>query len=223
MATKLITVKCPECGASLQIEKGRRIAYCTYCGAKVIIDNENEHIYRKIDEAEIKRAEADEKIRMREMDLEEKESATYKMLLKAWIISLAIFIFIGIIGAITDNENLALFLMLAMLEGMLGIIFLTEYREKSITKINKAKGKIKFSDQMWDCEGKNYHAVINLLRSAGFTNIEENNLGDLVLGKFAKPGTIESITIDGEKPEKDEWYYPDSLIMVNYHDFSSKK
>ena len=55
MAIKMISVKCPDCGASLDVEEGRRQCFCSYCGAKVMINNENEYIYRTIDEADIKR------------------------------------------------------------------------------------------------------------------------------------------------------------------------
>jgi len=34
MSVELISVKCPECGASLDIEEGRRQMFCSYCGAK---------------------------------------------------------------------------------------------------------------------------------------------------------------------------------------------
>ena len=56
-----VSAKCPECGAALQVEKNRKEAFCTYCGAKVLIHNENEHIYRTVDEAELKKAEVEAK------------------------------------------------------------------------------------------------------------------------------------------------------------------
>ena len=37
MAVKLVSVKCPECGAMLDIEEGRDQAFCTHCGAKVVL------------------------------------------------------------------------------------------------------------------------------------------------------------------------------------------
>lgn len=39
---RLILMKCPQCGAMLNIEEGRNQAFCTYCGAKLYIDNNNE-------------------------------------------------------------------------------------------------------------------------------------------------------------------------------------
>ena len=53
MAIKFTSVKCPECGATLPIEEGREQIFCSYCGSKIIMTNENEYIYRKVDEAEI--------------------------------------------------------------------------------------------------------------------------------------------------------------------------
>lgn len=66
MAIKFISVKCPECGASLPIEEGRKQVFCSYCGTKVMVTNENEYIYRHIDEADVKKAETDRIIRMRQ-------------------------------------------------------------------------------------------------------------------------------------------------------------
>ena len=56
---KLISVKCPDCGQTLSIEENRTQAFCTYCGAKVLISNENEYVFRQVDEANIKKAETE--------------------------------------------------------------------------------------------------------------------------------------------------------------------
>lgn len=73
MAVKFISIKCPECGAKLDVEEGRKEFFCTYCGTKIIMQNDNEYIYRKIDEAKIKRAEADEKVELKKLELLEKQ------------------------------------------------------------------------------------------------------------------------------------------------------
>ena len=54
MSVNFTSVKCPECGASLPIEEGRTQVFCSYCGTKVIVTNDNEYIYRHIDEAGVK-------------------------------------------------------------------------------------------------------------------------------------------------------------------------
>lgn len=73
MAIQFVSVKCPECGADLSVEQGREFSFCSYCGTKVIINNENEHIYRTIDEAAIKQAETDRMVQLKKMELEEKK------------------------------------------------------------------------------------------------------------------------------------------------------
>ena len=74
MSIKLVSVKCPECGANLPIEEGRKQIFCSYCGASVIVTDENEHVYRHIDEAGIKNAETERIVRMRELDLAERST-----------------------------------------------------------------------------------------------------------------------------------------------------
>ena len=66
-------VKCPVCGAALDIEEDRDQALCAYCGTKVLLHNENEYIYRHVDEAEIKQAETDRMVRMKQLEYEERE------------------------------------------------------------------------------------------------------------------------------------------------------
>ena len=81
---KTVSVKCPDCGAALELEEGRTVYYCQYCGAKVFLDDEaDRHVY--VDEARIKEAEVKEKIRLKELELEvdkrndEKKSKVFKI------------------------------------------------------------------------------------------------------------------------------------------------
>lgn len=41
---KLITLRCPACGADLNVEEGRNVYYCSYCQQKIMLDDEAEHI-----------------------------------------------------------------------------------------------------------------------------------------------------------------------------------
>ena len=94
MSIKLFVVKCPECGAHLDVEEGRRQLFCSYCGAKVIISNENEYIYREVDEARIVEAEVNERIRLKELEIEAAKRAQHEPLRKVltylWIASIII-------------------------------------------------------------------------------------------------------------------------------------
>ena len=46
--------------------------FCSYCGAKIIVNNENEYIYRHIDEAELTQAETDRLVELKRLEMEEK-------------------------------------------------------------------------------------------------------------------------------------------------------
>lgn len=68
---KLISVKCPDCGARLDFEEGRSVYYCKYCGGKILLDEADtveKHVY--VDEARIRESEVKEKIRLKELELE---------------------------------------------------------------------------------------------------------------------------------------------------------
>ena len=47
---KLIETTCPNCGASLKVDMERGFCYCEYCGTKLILDDEAQHV--RIDNAE---------------------------------------------------------------------------------------------------------------------------------------------------------------------------
>ena len=47
---KLIDTTCPKCGANLRIDADRQSAFCEYCGAQILIDDEVQHL--QIDNAE---------------------------------------------------------------------------------------------------------------------------------------------------------------------------
>lgn len=53
MSISIISIKCPDCGANLDVEQGRRLYFCSYCGTKIAVINENEFTFHEIDEAAI--------------------------------------------------------------------------------------------------------------------------------------------------------------------------
>lgn len=61
MAIKFIPIKCPECDADLDIEEGRKVMFCSYCGRKIVMVDENEFKYnvthRHVDVAKIREVE----------------------------------------------------------------------------------------------------------------------------------------------------------------------
>ncbi len=64
---KLISLQCKNCGAQLQVDPERKQVFCTYCGAKLLLDDDNINITNRfVDEARLKEAE----IRLRELEYE---------------------------------------------------------------------------------------------------------------------------------------------------------
>jgi len=64
MPISVNSVKCPACGAQLNIEEGRKKVFCEYCGTQLLLNNENEFIFRTIDDADIKKAETDRVVKL---------------------------------------------------------------------------------------------------------------------------------------------------------------
>lgn len=76
---KIISLKCPECGADIDIEEGHKQCFCKYCGTKILIDDGNStYTYRKVDEARIKEAEVDKAIRLKELEIEQEKNLQFE-------------------------------------------------------------------------------------------------------------------------------------------------
>ena len=226
MDVKLISVKCPECGATLNIEEGREQAFCTYCGAKVLLHNENEYIYRHIDDAEVKQAETDRMVRMKQMELVEKKMAEAEKT-KALKIKIAIIVaivgvlmmVIGIIGGSTSGDSGSGLGILAMMGFFLllvaGLIVLVKKDDDNeIIPGDKATVPSSISDY----EKKSYNAIEAMFVGAGFTNVRCVALNDLTVGFLKKPGMVESITINGSTVKYGGSKYPkDAAVVISYH------
>ena len=218
MAIQFVTIRCPECSADLQIEDGREYAFCTYCGAKVMITNDNEHIYRTIDEAKIKQAETDRIIRMRELDMEEKSGISKRTKAIVWIASTAVLLILGIIGYAIDNMGMGMCMMFAMCTGIWGGIITFSDDDKKKRRRRAGENEVKITTAMMDCVDYHYNKAVILYKNAGFTNINAIPLHDLNRFNMKKEGMVESVTINGEEDfEEDEIYSKNANILITYH------
>lgn len=108
MGYKLLSVKCPDCGQTLSIEENRTQAFCTYCGAKVLISNENEYVFRQVDEAGIQKAETERLIKLKELELQEQREIhgrnLRKVLTTLWLI-ISVILLIIIISKIAGSSD----------------------------------------------------------------------------------------------------------------------
>ena len=72
-ASSLIALACPKCGASIQQQEGRDVAYCSYCGTKLLVDDGSAKVtYRTVDEARIRELEIEQEREHRRAELEER-------------------------------------------------------------------------------------------------------------------------------------------------------
>lgn len=72
----IINLECKNCGATLTLDADRKTAFCTYCGAKIDLTEpvqRTETIIHNIDEARLKEVDANERLRSKELELEDKK------------------------------------------------------------------------------------------------------------------------------------------------------
>lgn len=218
MAISLMPVKCPQCGADLSVESDRAFLFCAYCGAKIIINNDNEHIYRTIDEAGIKQAETDRMIKLRQLDMEEKSNFSRKTLIVAWLAATAILIFIGIIGYTIGNEGMEMCMLFAMLVGMWGGVGLFAGDKKKKASIVVGTNEVIITSAMTECVGKNWNSVVLLLKGAGFINVVTAPLHDLTVFNQRKNGKVESVSLNGITDFEEGDVYPKNTnVLITYH------
>lgn len=97
----VIELKCPRCGADLSVENDREILYCEYCGAKIVLTDENTFTInksiRKIDDAEIARAETERIVQMHKIEMEKEQEKKKRKQLKYKIVIACLLDVIGIV------------------------------------------------------------------------------------------------------------------------------
>lgn len=228
MAITFNSVKCPECGANLPVEKGRERLFCSYCGTQVIITNENEHIYRYIDEAGMVQADNSKEIRMRELSIEEQRGYfndnLRKTLIIIWLIVSILLLVIGIgIMFMTGEEGPFLgfgFLVYVggpVIGGGAYVVFKL-IPEKENEKYLARSGGIKFPKSLEPFSGKNYEVIYSTLINLGFTNIVCINMHDLTVDLLEKKGEVEKVIVDGKNITLGgRVYMPNTPISILYH------
>ena len=109
MPLKINVINCPSCGAAIPIQEGTAQITCSYCGSKFTITNENEFVYRHVDEARVRQAEIERMIRLKELEMEEKKRqiGNYKIIAVAGVILLLVLI-LGL-GHLIGDSGLTFF------------------------------------------------------------------------------------------------------------------
>lgn len=230
MALSFYSVKCPECGANLTVEEGRQKMFCSYCGAQILINNENEHIYHTIDEAKIKEAETERLIRLKELEIEEENNHHRSMirtvLTYVWIIS--IFIVGGVCIALWIQDYGGVGIMAALgclmyagipvVGGGAYLIFKILPEKENEKYLIDKKGGIRIPENILPYGTINYQDTESLLRSAGFTNvacISNHYVTSKHRSKYND--LVENITVNGKDLRSAGKVFPaDSQIIIKY-------
>lgn len=102
---KVISLKCPECGASLSIEEGRTQCFCQYCGTKIMLDDERSYTktIHTIDDAKIRQAEINREIQLKKMEMEENKEKRSRLVLVFKVIFSVILVGIAMLGMENDS------------------------------------------------------------------------------------------------------------------------
>lgn len=215
MAIRFVSIKCPECGASLDVEEGRQQIFCSYCGTKVMVQNDNEYIYRHIDEASIKQAEADKIVQLRKLEIIERKRAEAAKVKRVKIIFSILMGILGI-GLMIAGAGMGGLVGLLVLEGVMFIWILSD-KDKEDDELDFGD-KVKVPSGISGYESKSYSAIEAMFVSAGFTNVRCVPLNDLTMGLLKKPGMVQSITIRGKEiTSGGKKFSPDAPVVISYH------
>ena len=216
MSISTVVVKCPACGAELNVNSDREFSFCSYCGSKIMLNNENEHIYRSIDEARIKEAEIEKMIRLKELEMEEQENARKR---KSLAISFAIALAFIIVGGLICLANPTFGAFGVVIGVYIGLFTYIKSDEKNKKKKNfVGTNEVRISEAMEDYGDKNFVSLALLFRSGGFTNVTEVPLKDLSVFSMSKNGRVESVTINGSDDFEEGDIFPkNSNVIITYH------
>ena len=79
----ILELKCPRCGASLNIEEEREILFCQHCGAKLFLTDDNTFTINKnihtINDADIIREETTRKVLNHKVEMDKKRNQIEEM------------------------------------------------------------------------------------------------------------------------------------------------
>lgn len=233
MSINLISLKCPECGAQLKIEDDRPHIFCMYCGTKILIHNENEFIYRHIDEAGLKQAETDRIVKLKQMEFAERArqaaeaSKRFRIILalSLGLIGIVVMVVGGFLGEATGNPDSSFYMLSTLgVFPLFGALFIAiSFMGNDADEIDYGD-KIKVPSSISGYDSKNYVSIEHAFKSAGFTNITCVPLNDLTTGLLKKPNTVESITINGKQiTSGGKKFFSDAAIVISYHSFAYRK
>lgn len=152
MSVTVQSLKCPECGAPINMDYEKEVLFCAFCGAPLKITNDNETvrhtINHTINDADIIHAEAEKTILMKKLAMQEKKENFQHKLKIFKIIVLIIWVIIEAVCAVLishsdskglDNSNFApaMIMMIGMIVLMaVGFSFIDSNTSSNATSLD---------------------------------------------------------------------------------------
>lgn len=95
---QIMRMKCPACGSDLQVEDGLETFFCQYCGQRIILSGQSEHLVKaKVDMEKMKH---EERMYQLKTDNENKKRKENDNFMKYYLLFTLLFIIICGIAAL---------------------------------------------------------------------------------------------------------------------------
>lgn len=233
MAMELVSFKCPWCGAALDIEAESELAVCPYCRTEFLVCEGEDSTENETEVTRLKQAETDRMVRLKQLEMIEKrraekqkaKEAKAKMAKKAIIIGIPMTVIGFLLGGMSGDGDSPLYFVAGF--GFLAVLFgFTELfaPQKDNDDDLDFGDKVRIPESIYEYPSKDYGVVQGILLSAGFTNIRCVPLNDLSFLRLKTPGTVKSVTVNGEDAEeavsRKKKYPKDAVIVISYHSLS---
>lgn len=90
---QMIPLKCPSCGAKMEVSEGREEYFCSYCGEKILIHDTTRKTVKKIYRDETKIAENENETLVRLEEIRAKEADDKRTMIFTIILIIIMFLF----------------------------------------------------------------------------------------------------------------------------------
>ena len=140
----MIKLVCPACGANLEVGNKLSQCFCQYCGAKILLHNENEFVDRIVDEAKLEEQNTEKerieferhKLLAQQSERKDAGKELVAFVLGIAYIALGIMLIISIVheiqsGRISDYIIAGLGMVCIILSGLGTFSFFAEKKRKS--------------------------------------------------------------------------------------------
>ena len=212
---------CPACGTPLSFDSNTPPKFCYKCGHKLsVADSTDNHKSESNESTATSASTESNKSTQHDSEAQKKLS----LLKKVWLATSVCALLISQLVKMSSKnsflgQNLFYYLFLPILIG--GAYYLFQYiPQKEKTKELLDQGGVYLPRGFSTSEKLDVQTLHTILKDAGFQNIQLINLHDLKIGFLTKPGTVESLRINGREIRGicTGVFKPDVPVIITYHE-----